>query len=364
MLEEQRDTPSAFAAGGDNGEHSHSGCPPIDSRAKEIARLEPQHIAADFYDVQFVQGTRFKLGGLIVGLAHCLTLDRVVVMELASGEMRVVTRAELTPIGPAIADGVDPPINLVGASEEALASANSRYEALRPYITSGVLTGRDAHQLARQLKVSVRTLRRWTQRYKERGDLTAFIDRAPGLRHGQRSLAREVEAIIQFAVTRKLASSGNCTVRSVYEAIRGDCQAIGQAAPAPSTVLARIKSLKANPAVLPTEVGRKIRERTRFVRGSAGATRALERVEIDHTLVDTHLVDRLDGQPIGRPWLTIAIDVATRAVLGFVLTLEHPSRLSVALCVQQAIFLCKRTVTKPGRSSSRPDPISRLRDRA
>jgi putative transposase len=289
-------------------------------------------------DVHFGPGSQFKLGKLTVSLVHCLSLDRVVVSDPTSGEMRVVTRAELTPTGPVATEGVQRPIHLEGVSEEMLARATARQEALRPYITSGVLSKREAHQLAEQLKTSTRTLRRWLQRYKQREDLTAFIDQAPGLRKGQQSLAREVEAIIQFAVTRKLASSGNCTVRSVYEAIRGDCQAIGQAAPAPSTVLARIKNLKANPSVLPTEVGRKVRERTRFVRGSAGVTRALERVEIDHTLVDTHLVDRLDGQPIGRPWLTIAIDVATRAILGFVLTLESPSRLSVALCVQQSIF--------------------------
>jgi hypothetical protein len=289
-------------------------------------------------DVQFKPGAQFKLGELTVSLVHCLSLDRVVVSDPTSSEMRVVTRADLRPPDPAVVESIDRPIHLEGVTEEILACATTRYEALQPYIACGVLTTRDARQLARHLNASVRTLRRWLQRYKERGDLTAFIDRAPGLRQGQRSLAREVEAIIQFAVTGKLASSGNCTVRSVYEAIRGDCQAIGQGAPAPSTILARIKSLKANPAVLPTEVGRKVRDRMRFVRGSAGVTRALERVEIDHTLVDTHLVDRLDGQPIGRPWLTIAIDVATRAVLGFVLTLEHPSRLSVALCVQQAIF--------------------------
>lgn len=287
-------------------------------------------------DIHFGPGTRFKLGELTVSLVHCLSLDRVVVSDVTSGEMRVVTRIDLRPIG--AAEGARHPISLEGISEEALTRATARYEALRPYVASGVLPSRDAHQLARQLNTSMRTLRRWLQRYKQRGDLTAFMDSAPGLRQGQRSLDREVEAIIQFAVTRKLETTGNCTVRSVYEVIRGDCQAIGQSAPAQSTVLARIKSLKANPAILPTEVGRKVRERARFVRGSAGVTRALERVEIDHTLVDTHLVDRLDGQPIGRPWLTIAIDVATRAVLGFVLTLEHPSRLSVALCVQQAIF--------------------------
>ena len=287
-------------------------------------------------DIHFGPGSRFKLGELTVSLVHCLSLDRVVVSDVTSGEMRVAARMDLTPVG--ATEGPKHRIPLEGISEEALARATARYEALRPYITSGVLPSRDAHHLARQLNTSMRTVRRWLQRYKRCGDLTAFMDSAPGLRQGQRSLDHEVEAIIQFAVTRKLETTGNCTVRSVYETIRGDCQAIGRAAPVPSTVLARIKTLKSNPAVLPTAVGRKVRERARFVRGSAGVTRALARVEIDHTLVDTHLVDRLDGQPIGRPWLTIAIDVATRAVLGFVLTLEHPSRLSVALCVQQAIF--------------------------
>jgi putative transposase len=103
-------------------------------------------------------------------------------------------------------------------------------------------------------------------------------------------------------------------------------------------VLAQPVGAQFRGGVLAAAVGQKLRDRTRFVRGSAGVTRALARVEIDHTLVDTHSVDRRDGKPVGRPWLTIAIDVATRAVLGCVLTLEHPSRLSVALCVQQAIF--------------------------
>ena len=146
-----------------------------------------------------------------------------------------------------------------------------------------------------------------------------------------------VEAIIHFAVTRKLRS-GNCSVRSDYETIRSDCQAIGQDPPARATILDRIKSLKADADVLPTEVSRHVRDRTRLVRGSAEASHALERVEIDHTLVDTHIVDAKDRGPLGRPWLTIAMDVTTRVVLGFCLTLESPSRLSVALCLRHAIF--------------------------
>src|SRR6201987_2048935 len=56
-----------------------------------------------------------------------------------------------------------------------------------------------------------------------------------------------------------------------------------------------------------------------------------ERVQIDHTRIDVIVVDEGDRLPIGRPWLTLAIDVASRAALGFSFSLEGPSVVSVAL---------------------------------
>lgn len=56
-------------------------------------------------------------------------------------------------------------------------------------------------------------------------------------------------------------------------------------------------------------------------------------VQIDHTLVDIILVDPIDRLPIGRPYLTIAIDVYSRCITGFVLSLEAPSAVSVGLCL-------------------------------
>lgn len=300
--------------------------------------VEERPAATNAHDVQFAPGVRFKFGELNVELTHCLSLDRVVITDVVTREARVVSRAELTPVEYGAGGDARRPIQFDGVSEEQLAQAVTREQALRPYFQAGTLPTRDAYQLAKALSVSTRTLWRWMHRYKHCGDVTAFLDAPRGLRQGQRSLDREVEAIIRFTIVGKLKSTGNCTVRAVYEAIRGDCQALGRSAPARSTLLERIKSLKADPEVLPPEVGRKVRDRTRLIRGSAEATRALQRVEIDHTLVDTHIVDALDGQPLGRPWLTLAIDVATRAIMGFVLTLEHPSRLSVAQCVRHSIF--------------------------
>jgi len=289
-------------------------------------------------DVEFSPGARFKLGELAVELVHCLTLDRVVVAEPRTGQTRVVARAELTPLEAMQHEHLKRAVKLDDVTEEMLVRARACEEALRPQLATGTLSLADARRVAKTLNVSTRTVRRWIQRYKRQGDVTAFLPAPRGVRRGQSFLDPAVEAIIEFAVQQKLRLAGNCTVRSVKEAIRADCEAIGKTPPAASTVLDRIKKLKADADALPPEVGRQVRERRRLVRGSAETQRPLERVEIDHTLVDTHIVDAKDGGPLGRPWLTIAIDVFTRVVLGFYLALEAPSRLSLALCLRHAIL--------------------------
>lgn len=55
-----------------------------------------------------------------------------------------------------------------------------------------------------------------------------------------------------------------------------------------------------------------------------------ELVVIDHTVVDAFtLLDRDTGLPLGRPYLSVAIDVATRCILGFLVSAEPPSVYSV-----------------------------------
>ena len=50
------------------------------------------------------------------------------------------------------------------------------------------------------------------------------------------------------------------------------------------------------------------------------------------------MVDREQRLPIGRPWLTLAIDIATRAVIGFNVSLETPSALSISLVLSHAVM--------------------------
>lgn len=66
--------------------------------------------------------------------------------------------------------------------------------------------------------------------------------------------------------------------------------------------------------------------------------RPLERVEIDHTLLDICIVDHLTGLPIGRPWLTLVIDVNSKSILGFSLSFDPPSHMTIARALKMALM--------------------------
>jgi transposase InsO family protein len=72
--------------------------------------------------------------------------------------------------------------------------------------------------------------------------------------------------------------------------------------------------------------------------GSSTADRPNEVWQIDHTVVDVIVVDEEHRRPIGRPVLTVAIDVCTRMVAGFYLSLDPPSASSVGLCLLHAVY--------------------------
>jgi putative transposase len=65
-------------------------------------------------------------------------------------------------------------------------------------------------------------------------------------------------------------------------------------------------------------------------------TGVLQRVEIDHTPIDCLVIDATTKLVLGRPWLTLAIDRYSRAIVGFYLTFNAPSAYSVMYCLKMA----------------------------
>lgn len=72
--------------------------------------------------------------------------------------------------------------------------------------------------------------------------------------------------------------------------------------------------------------------------GYKETSRPLEWVQIDHTVVDLIIVDEATRKVIGRPWLSLAICLHTRVVLGFYLSLLPPSAVTVAMLVECCVL--------------------------
>ena len=54
--------------------------------------------------------------------------------------------------------------------------------------------------------------------------------------------------------------------------------------------------------------------------------------------VDLILVDDIHRRPVGRPWITLAMDVFSRMVVGFYVSFDPPGAMAVGLCLAHAIL--------------------------
>jgi len=79
------------------------------------------------------------------------------------------------------------------------------------------------------------------------------------------------------------------------------------------------------------------RERYDRVNHAPDTEQALQRVQVDHTPVDLIVVDEINRKPLGRPWLSLVIDNASRMVCGFLLSMIPPSSISVALALTHSV---------------------------
>jgi putative transposase len=64
----------------------------------------------------------------------------------------------------------------------------------------------------------------------------------------------------------------------------------------------------------------------------------MARASMDHTRLDVMVVDDKTGLPLGRPWLTLLLDEATRYVLGYYIGFEEPSSVSVTRAIRCALM--------------------------
>ncbi|MFZ3179713.1 MAG: Mu transposase C-terminal domain-containing protein [Methylocystis silviterrae] len=181
------------------------------------------------------------------------------------------------------------------------------------------------------------TLFRMASRYRSTRLTSSLAQQQRGTPDGLFRLAPEIERVIAEQIERFWLRKEKPKFSALMERIRGTCLAEGLHPPHYRTVRRRVMDL--TPVSAARKRGERDIETTAIPSpGQFVASRPNAIWQIDHTLVDVIVVDEQLRRPIGRPVLTIAIDVCTRMVAGFHLSLEAPSSVSVGLCLLHAVY--------------------------
>ena len=155
---------------------------------------------------------------------------------------------------------------------------------------------------------------------------------------GQVRLPRKVEAIMRYVITKVYYKEERPRAGIAYKAVELCCKKRGLKIPSFDTFKSRIAIREG--LVSATLRGEINKAKSRRLSGESitGADCPNALVQIDHTLVDIQLVDEEHRIAIGRPWITVAIDVYSRMCVGYYISFDPPGSLGTGLCLSHAFL--------------------------
>ncbi|WP_404936851.1 DDE-type integrase/transposase/recombinase [Pseudomonas sp. JDS08PS003] len=270
--------------------------------------------------------------------------NKIQARDLVTGEAVLISPGEIecelkrtpTVVDREAATEKEPP-DIGDVKEADLQLASERFSVLSSMAGNKVLSKQDVAQCTAALGLSASQVRRLFARLDLNVGPLSLLQQRRGRTKGVKLIAAATEDIIQETIDEYYAGPG-ATHQRVIEKITERCLASSIPAPSAATIASRIRERKPR-ALLAKKSGSKAARQAYEVRGGKIQPEApLELIQIDHALVDCIIVDSERRLPLTRPWVTIAIDVYTRVVLGFYLSLSYPSAMSVALCIAHSIL--------------------------
>ena len=223
-------------------------------------------------------------------------------------------------------------------SEEEWAIACAREPVIRGLIALSKISRPECEKAAQALGLERTWVFELVRRYRAHSVTSSLVLRKAGFPKGEHRLDPQVEDIIEQQLNACFLKRPAPKLSKVHWIIHLTCTHLGLPSPAYGTVKARAALIDKRRAKLKREGKKAADDAYRPVTCEYEADYALHIVQMDHTLADIIIVDNLYRLPIGRPWVSLLIDIASRHILGFYISLEHPSSTSVAMAIRHAVL--------------------------
>lgn len=207
-------------------------------------------------------------------------------------------------------------------------------KVLRP-LGDRPLSRKQAEMAGRLLDLHWTSVYRLRKRFLADPVASAVAARLPGPGAGTRKILAPVDQVIDRVMSQWMGRKRQLAhpLLDLTMEIRRRCRQAGLPEPSRSTVrrrLERYRDMRAQEMANSADA--------LVAPGHLTADAPLQIVQIDHTQADVFLVDEHFRKVLGRPWLSLAIDVATRCIVGAYVAMERPSAAVVAMLLTRVVM--------------------------
>lgn len=212
-----------------------------------------------------------------------------------------------------------------------------RYNIIKPILNKrGDLSL--IQEISKKENISIPTLYRWIKLFDETELVSSLAGKKRTGGIGKSRLSEKLDHIIEDKIHSVYLTKSRKSITKTIREIELVCNELGITPPHPNTIRNRIKNISEEERIKKRLGIKEAKYKFEPIKNHFEAEFPLSVVQIDHTLVDIILVDEQFRKSYKRPWLTLAIDVYSRMVVGFYLSYETPGALGTGMCISNAIL--------------------------
>lgn len=286
--------------------------------------------------LRLIPGELVDHDGKYYRISEVLDFQSVIAVDPETGRVKHFSIRELSAVKE------DIPVttkDIAVISDEEWEVAQYRMSVIRPLIDNPHTGRKDVEARALELGIHFTTLYSWLKRYRNAASIDALIPIKRGPKQGENRLNHQLEAVLKAAIEECYLTTQRLRPSVIINEVKNRCRKLKIDPPHPNTIRNRIDSISEWDKLRKRGYGELAKTKFLPVPGEfPNADYPLAVVQIDHTPVDIILVDDVYRKPIGRPWLTLAMDVESRMVVGYYLSFDAPSVTSVAMAVSHSIL--------------------------
>lgn len=283
-----------------------------------------------------IKGEKILYKGKACVIIRVINITTISIEEIDSNIIHTVSIGAVSPYDEEVKNKFSNQTHSL--SEKEWTKAKYRYDIIK-----GCLSKRGDLEVIKEIsimhKVSIPTIYRWIKMFENTGLISSLAGRKKTGGVGKSRLTEVQDEIINDKIYSVYLTSSRKSITKTIREIRMTCSNLNIKAPHPNTIRNRIKNISEEERIKKRLGAQEAKYKFEPIKGPfPGANLPLSVVQIDHTPVDVILVDEQYRKAYKRPWLTVAIDVYSRIVLGFYLSFESPGALGTGICISNAIL--------------------------